>query len=234
MLPQHPTSKIISRSSIRNLARLGYRPPSNYVSESAEKTTVLKLYAAEIITVINHRLVRPVKSFFCFIMILLYSTFTMLSAKMLNCGVNPNPNVLSSVCTAWCLQYIFNYKLFHQQIFCRSFNYYQLLYYNISANLSLKLLYVIYFINAFVETYILIVIFKLGSFFIQIGPNIALLKVKWAVAKWIAIAFAQNIVPLCFPILFCQKTWIQCFKSNLWFIHKGYQLWWIFFFVQII
>ena len=106
----------------------------------------------------------------------------MFSATMLNCGVNPNPNVLSSVCTAWCLKYIFNYKPFHQQFFCRNFNYYQLLYYNAFANLSLKLLNAIYFTNAFVEIYFLIVIFKFGAF-VQIGPNIALLKLEWDVAK---------------------------------------------------
>ena len=88
----------------------------------------------------------------------------MFSATMLNCGVNPNPKVLSSVCSAWCLLCIFNYKSFHQQFCCKTFNYYQLLYYNASANLSLKLLHVIYFTNAFVEIYILIVIFKLGAF----------------------------------------------------------------------
>ena len=74
----------------------------------------------------------------------------MFSATMLNCGVYPNPNILSSVCSGWCLQYIFSYKPFHQQFFCRTFNYCQL-YYNASANLSLKLLYVVYFTNAFVE-----------------------------------------------------------------------------------
>ena len=40
LLRQHPTSKIISVSSIKDLARLRYRSPSNYVSESAEKTKV--------------------------------------------------------------------------------------------------------------------------------------------------------------------------------------------------
>ena len=55
--------------------------------------------------------------------------------------------------------------------------------YNVFANLLLKLLYVIYFANALAEIYILIVIFKLGAFFLQIGPNIALFKVKWDVAK---------------------------------------------------
>ena len=39
----------------------------------------------------------------------------------------------------------------------------------------------------------------MGSFFVQIGPNIALFKVKWDDAKRIAIAFAQN-VPLCSSI----------------------------------
>ena len=81
------------------------------------------------------------------------------SAKMLNCGVNPNANERSSICAAWCLPYIFYYKPFHQQ-FCRTFNYYQILYSNAPANNSLKLQYVIYFTNAFVEIYILIVIFK--------------------------------------------------------------------------
>ena len=89
----------------------------------------------------------------------------MFFATMLYCGVNPNPNVLGSVCTTWCLPYTFNNKPFLQQFFCKTFNYYyQLLYYNVSANLSLKLLYVIYFTNAFVEIYILIIIFKLGAF----------------------------------------------------------------------
>ena len=88
----------------------------------------------------------------------------MFSATMLNCGIYPNLNVLSSVGISWCSLYFFNYKPFHKQFFCKTFYYYQLLYYNTSVNLSLKLLYVIYSTNALVKIYILIIIFKLGAF----------------------------------------------------------------------
>ena len=109
----------------------------------------------------------------------------MFSATMLNCGLNPNPNVSSSICIACCLPHVFNYKPFQQQFFSQNFQLLSviILQYTFVNNLLLKLLYAIQFTNAFVEIFILKVIFKLGAFFVQINPNIALDKVKWNVVK---------------------------------------------------
>ena len=46
-----------------------------------------------------------------------------------------------------------------------------------------RIRYVIYFTNAVVEIYIIKVILKLGTFFVQIYCTTPLLEVKWDVAK---------------------------------------------------
>ena len=109
----------------------------------------------------------------------------MFSAMMLNCGANPNLLGVYHIFLTTNLSIIFFGKL------SIIFSYYITMLLIFHRNYCALFILLMHLLKLYSDGNV-----EIRNFFVQIGPNIAFLKVKWDVAKLIAIAFAQN-VPLC-------------------------------------